>query len=106
MRYPLPTSLACALALGATSAIAQTVPGPGIHVVTLPTSSTSAKEVQSTILLEPPHLKLVRIVSPKSGVLPAHSVVGQVSIQAVSGAGELRMGARVTPPSETPAPKK
>jgi quercetin dioxygenase-like cupin family protein len=94
MRYLLPIGVVCTLALGSAFAIAQPAARPGVHTVALPKASSGAKQVQSTTLLETPHLKLVSIVIPKSGVLPAHSDAVQVSIQALSGTGELRIGER------------
>ena len=89
------TTIACTFVLGSAFAFAQSAMGPGIHVIELPRSATAAKQVKSTPLLETPHLKLVSIVIPKGGALPAHSAGGQASIQTVSGSGELRMGQRM-----------
>jgi quercetin dioxygenase-like cupin family protein len=94
MRHLISMSIVCTLGLGSALVFAQAAARPGIHVVELPKSSSGAKQVQSTTLLETPHLKLVSIVIPKGGALPAHAAMGQVSVQAVSGTGELHTGER------------
>lgn len=94
MRKFVPTTIACTLVLGSALAFAQSAGGPGIHVIELPKASTGAKQVMPTTLLETPHLKLVTIVVPKGGALAAHSKAGRVSIQTLSGSGELRMAQR------------
>lgn len=94
MSYLRSLGFAGVIAFGSSLAIAQTTASPGVHAVALPKSSRGAKKTQSTTLLETAHLKLVSIVVPKGENLAAHAASGQVSIQALSGAGELRMGAR------------
>jgi quercetin dioxygenase-like cupin family protein len=69
---------------------AQPQPGrPGFHSVTLPRPAGADARKTPEVLLETAHLKLVSIVVPNGGVLPAHSAPSQVSIQALSGSGEL-----------------
>lgn len=92
MRRWIIGSLVSVLTLASALALAQTAPGPGIHAIALPKASSGAKQVQKTTLLETPHLKLVSIVIPKGGTLPAHAATGQVSVHAISGTGELQMG--------------
>jgi quercetin dioxygenase-like cupin family protein len=62
---------------------------PGYHLVSLATEVKAGARPEPQVLLETPHLKLVKIVVPKGGVLPAHSAPTQVSVQALSGAGEF-----------------
>jgi quercetin dioxygenase-like cupin family protein len=69
-------------------------PGPGFHAVELPAPTSNAQRIEPRVLLQTPHLKLVSIVVPKGTLLPAHSAPNQVSIQALSGAGELRFAGR------------
>jgi quercetin dioxygenase-like cupin family protein len=98
MRTSIPRTLATAVILAGITAgfaLAQTTPpGPGFHAVALPAPSSNAQRVESRVLLQTPHLKLVSIVVPKGTVLPAHSAPNQVSIQALSGAGEVRFAGR------------
>lgn len=94
MRNLLSMTIVCALGFGSALVFAQPAASPGVHVVELPKASSGAKLVQSTTLLETPHLKLVSIVIPKGGALPAHAAAGQASVQTVSGTGELHVGAR------------
>lgn len=81
-----------ALALVAGVTLAQQRPmGPGFHVVNLPTATQAAGRLETKVLLETPHLKLTSVVIPKGGVLATHSVPNQVSLQALSGSGEVHM---------------
>ncbi len=86
--------IACIVVLCSALAVAQNAARPGIHVVELPRAASAAKQVASTTLLETPHVALRSLVVPKGGVVPAHSAAGQVSVQVLSGVGELRMGER------------
>jgi quercetin dioxygenase-like cupin family protein len=67
---------------------------PGYHVVSLVAEAKAGARPEPQVLLETPHLKLVKIVVPKGGVLPAHSAPTQVSVQALSGAGELMVAGK------------
>lgn len=86
--------VACVLGLCSTLAVAQNAARPGVHVVALPRAASAATQVTSTTLLETPHLALRSVIVPKGGLLAAHAAAGQVSVQALSGVGELRMGER------------
>lgn len=82
--------LAVVLATGLHLGAAQPQPGRlGFHSVTLPRPPAASARNTPEVLLETAHLKLVSIVVPNGGVLPAHSAPSQVSILALSGSGEL-----------------
>ena len=95
MRYlsvaAISTSLVAGMILAWTpSSGAQPQPTtPGYHLVSLTTEVKASKPLEPLVLLETPHLKLVKIVVPKGGVLPPHAAPTQVSVQVLSGVGEL-----------------
>ena len=89
MRILLPTAIALAIVLIGAFGLAQAPARSGFHVVALPGSSAGAQSVRTNVLLETPHLKLVAITVPKGGSLAAHAAPDPVSIQALSGSGEL-----------------
>jgi len=65
--------------------------GAGFHVVTLPTGAQASERVETRVLLETAHLKLASVSIPRGGLLPPHSAPNSVSLQALSGSGEVRM---------------
>lgn len=90
-RFVLASAAAIALVAGITFAREQ-VPRPGFQVVILPTSAQVGERVETKVLLETPHLRLVSVLIPKGAVLAAPPVPNQVSLQALSGSGEVRTG--------------
>jgi quercetin dioxygenase-like cupin family protein len=95
MRWISSITIITTLVLAAGFGIAQPRtgrPGPGFHAVTLPAAAPAGASTEPNVLLETAHLKLVSIRVPKGGVLPAHSAQTQVSVQALSGAGEVKIG--------------
>jgi len=65
----------------------QAQPGPGYHEVTLPTEAGPGEAVESKVVLDTPHVKLVTIVLRQGATLAEHSAPMQVSIQALKGGG-------------------
>lgn len=65
---------------------------PGYHVVDLPARSPTGDRTQTEVLLETAHLRLTRVFIPRGGALPTHAAPHQVSVQALFGSGELRVG--------------
>ena len=66
-------------------------PGPGYHEVTIATVAGSGEAVESKVVLETPHLKLASVILRQGATLPEHSSSMQVSIQAVVGAGTVKL---------------
>jgi len=65
--------------------------GPGYHEVTVATVAGQGAPVESKVLLETPHLKLASIILRQGATLAEHSAPMQVSIQAISGAGTVKL---------------
>jgi quercetin dioxygenase-like cupin family protein len=96
MKQPKQRRLALAglmmLVLAAGVAFARGRPmGTGFHVVTLPTGAQVRDRIETRVLLETAHTKLASVLIPKGEVLAPHSAPNQVTLQALSGSGEVRM---------------
>lgn len=94
MRILLSSSIVSAVVLMGALGLAQTPAGPGFHAVSLPKRSAGAQSIQSNVLLETPHLKLVTITVPKGGSLAAHAAPDSVSVQALAGSGQIILAGR------------
>ena len=66
-------------------------PGPGYHEVTLTTVAGPGEAVESKVVLETPHLKLASVILRQGATLAEHSSPMQVSIQALAGAGTVKL---------------
>lgn len=90
-RFALAGAVALALAAGIAFARERAI-GADFHVVMLPTGAQVRDRVETRVLLETAQLKLAGVLIPRGGLLAPHSAPNQVSLQALSGSGEVRMG--------------
>lgn len=67
-------------------------PGPGYHIVTLPSSAGAGERKEVKTLLETAHLKLASITLRGGTLLEEHSAPMPVTIQVLSGRGTVEMG--------------
>ncbi len=71
---------------------ASSPPGPGYHGVVIATQAGAGPAKEVKVLLETPHLKLATITLRQGTILEEHSTPMPVTIQALRGAGVVRMG--------------
>ncbi|MCC6808559.1 MAG: hypothetical protein IT381_14130 [Deltaproteobacteria bacterium] len=65
--------------------------GPGYHELTVATVAGPGEPVETRVLLETPHLKLASVTLRQGATLAEHSAPMQVTIQAISGSGTVKL---------------